>query len=51
MKRRTSWKKYIILAGIAGLCFILPQKGYAADANRPTIDIDKIDLKIFEIER
>ncbi len=50
MKRRTSWKKYIILAGIAGLCFILPQKGYAADANRPTIDIDKIDLKIFEIE-
>ena len=50
MKRRTSWKKYIILAGITGVCFLLPQKGYAADDNRSTIDIGNIDLRIFEIE-
>ena len=32
------------------MCFLLPQKGYAADDNRSTIDIGNIDLRIFEIE-
>ena len=43
-------KKYKFLAMMVGLCFLLPQKGYAADDNRSTIDIDNIDLRIFEIE-
>lgn len=50
MKRRTSWKRYTILAGIAGFCFFLPQKGYAADANRTTIDFSKIDSEVLKIE-
>ena len=43
MKRRMSWKRYIILAGIAGLCFLLPQKGYAADYEQEKFHVKSRD--------
>ena len=43
-------KKYMLLAMMVGLCFILPQKGYAAEYDKSKIDFDKIDSEVFKVE-